>query len=123
VTREQILRPVLIVVGLLFVALLYPGLMFFSREPAIPMIMSIYVTLGVFLLLAARNPSAHRSLIAFAGWANVAHAGVMTLQEYLHVIEPRELVGVIGFGIIGVMLIALTPARVAANRDSASKAA
>jgi len=109
--REGVLRVVLILVGLLFLALAYPGVLFFSRAPGVAMIMSIYVTLGVFLLLAARDPAANRSLIAFAGWANVAHATVMTVQEYLHVIERQELVGVVAFGIIGIALIALAPAK------------
>ena len=81
--RERVLRVVLILVGLLFLALAYPGLMFFSRSPGVAMIMSIYVTLGVFILLAARDPAANRSLIAFAGWANVAHASVMIVQGVL----------------------------------------
>jgi uncharacterized protein DUF6632 len=59
---------VLVVVGLLFCAGVYPMTTFFSREPAMPMIMSIYVTLGIFLLLAVRDPAANRSLIAFGGW-------------------------------------------------------
>lgn len=109
--RERVLRVVLILVGLLFLALAYPGLMFFSRSPGVAMIMSIYVTLGVFILLAARDPAANRSLIAFAGWANVAHASVMIVQEYLHLIERKELVGVVAFGIIGIALIALAPAK------------
>jgi hypothetical protein len=87
------------------------------------MIMSLYVTLGVFLLLAARNPAANRNLIAFAGWANVAHAGVMALQEYWHVIEPRELIGVVVFGIVGAVLIALTPAKDAVKQVSTANAA
>jgi hypothetical protein len=69
--------------------------MFFSREPSVPMLMSIYVTLGIFLLLAVRDPAAKRSLIGFGGWANLAHAGVMAAQEYRNVIESRELVGVV----------------------------
>lgn len=121
--RERIQRVVLIIVGLLFLALVYPGVMFFSREPTIPMIMSLYVTLGVFLLLAARNPAANRSLIVFAGWANVAHAGVMALQEYRHVIASRELVGVVGFGIIGIALIALAPAEQPTKQISTANAA
>ncbi len=67
--RERALKVALILVGLLFLALAYPDVMFFSRESGVAMIMSIYVTLGVFLLLAAHNPAANRSLIAFAGWA------------------------------------------------------
>jgi hypothetical protein len=93
--RERALKIVLVVVGLLFTAGIIPLTMFFSREPAVPMIMSIYVTLGIFLLLAMRDPAANRSLIAFGGWANLAHAGVMAAQEYLHVIERRELAGVV----------------------------
>ena len=38
------------------------------------MMMSLYLTLGIFLLLAVRNPSAHRSLISFAAWSSFAHA-------------------------------------------------
>ena len=109
--RGQVQRGVLIVVGLLFLAAAIPGVMLFFREPSVPMLMSIYFTLGIFLLLGARNPAANRSLIAFAGWANVAHAGVMALQEYRHVIAPRELIGVVVFGIVGVLLIALVPAK------------
>jgi hypothetical protein len=62
--RERALKIVLVVVGLLFSALAYPSLMFVKQEPALAMMLSLYVTLGIFLLLAARNPSAHRSLIA-----------------------------------------------------------
>ena len=50
--RERTLKIVLVVVGWLFAAGIIPLTMFFSREPAVPMIVSIYVTLGIFLLLA-----------------------------------------------------------------------
>jgi succinate-acetate transporter protein len=109
--RERVLQVVLVMAGLLFTAGMIPLTMFFSREPAVAMIMSIYVTLGICLLLAARNPEANRSLIAFAGWANVAHAGVMVVQEFLHVIQRQELLGVVLFGVVGVALIVLTPAK------------
>ena len=109
--RERVLQVVLVMAGLLFTAGIIPLTMFFSREPAVAMIMSIYVTLGICLLLAARNPEANRSLIAFAGWANVAHAGVMVVQEFLHVIQRQELLGVVLFGVVGVALIVLTPAK------------
>lgn len=106
---QRALQIVLVVVGLLFTAGIIPLVMFFSREPAVSMIMSIYVTLGVFLLLAARNPAANKSFIVFAGWANVAHAGVMAVQEFQHVIQRQELLGVTLFGVVGVVLIALAP--------------
>lgn len=116
--RERALRIILILVGFLFVAGVIPLAMFFSREPAVAMIMSIYVTLGIFLLLAARNPAASRNLIAFAGWANLAHAAVMTAQEYRNVIERRELAGVALFAIIGVVLVLLAPANKSTERAS-----
>jgi hypothetical protein len=121
--HEGVQRVVLIVVGLLFLAAVIPGVMFFSREPSVPMLMSLYVTLGVFLLLAARDPAAHHSLIAYAGWANVAHAGVMLVQEYMHVIQRREIVGVVVFGIIGTVLIVVAPAKESVKRVTAARAA
>ena len=50
--RERALQVVLVVVGLIFLAGSYPLLMFFSRDPGVAMIMSIYVTMGIFLLLS-----------------------------------------------------------------------
>ncbi len=107
--REPVLKIVLVLAGLLFSAGVIPLTMFFSRAPAVPMIMSLYVTLGIFLLLAVGNPPANRSLILFAGWANLAHASVMTAQLYRHVIERVEIPGVIVFAIVGAILVALAP--------------
>jgi hypothetical protein len=120
--RERALKIVLVVVGLLFTAGVVPLTMFFSREPAVPMIMSIYVTLGIFLLLAVRDPAANRSLIAYAGWANLAHAGVMAVQEYRNVIQHQELAGVVVFAVVGVVLVALAPAKQRIDRMSAASA-
>jgi succinate-acetate transporter protein len=116
--QGRALKVVLVVVGLLFTAGVVPLTMFFSREPAVPMIMSIYVTLGIFLLLAVRDPAANRSLIVFGGWANLAHAGVMAAQVYQNVIERRELVGVIVFAVVGVVLVALAPSKEAVEKAS-----
>ena len=117
--RERALKVVLVVVGLLFTAAVYPLLIMFSREPAVAMMMSIYATLGIFLLLAARNPAANRSLIAFAGWANLAHALVMAVQKYRHALGANELLGVAVFAVIGVVLVALAPAKPSRERVSA----
>ena len=107
--RERALKVVLVLVGLMFTAAVYPLTIFFSREPALAMMLSLYVTLGVFLLLAARNPSAHRSLIAFTAWSSFAHAAVMGTQAYRKVVERQELMGVAVLIIIGVVLVALAP--------------
>ena len=73
-SRERVLKIVLLVVGVIFSGLIYPLTMFVRQEPALAMMLSLYVTLGIFLLLAARNPSANRSLIAFTAWSSLAHA-------------------------------------------------
>jgi drug/metabolite transporter superfamily protein YnfA len=107
--RVRALRIVMAVAGLLFIALAYPLVMFVRREPSLAMMFSLYVTLGVFLLLSVRNPKDHRSLIAFAGWANIAHAALMVVQVQRHWIERQELIGVMVFGLIGLALVTLGP--------------
>jgi hypothetical protein len=85
----RILRLVLIAFGLVFIfgipALnrLWPsGWAWTPEQPAyLHMIWSIYATLGVFLLLAARNPVEHLSLIWFTVWSSVAHGGVMAVHH------------------------------------------
>ncbi|WP_180539036.1 DUF6632 domain-containing protein [Nevskia soli] len=109
--REASLKIVLIVVGLLFLFLAYPMILFARQEPSLSMMMSLYVTLGVFLLLAARNPTANRSLIAFTAWSSFAHAGVMGTQALQNIVDRGELIGVGVLIIIGVALIALAPAK------------
>ena len=116
--RERVLKIVLVLVGLLFSAGVYPLMVFVRQEPALAMMLSLYVTLGVFLLLAARNPSAHRSLIAFTAWSSLAHATVMSVQAYLNFIARRELIGSAVFMLIGVALIALAPASKPVERAS-----
>jgi len=44
------------------------------------MILSVYATLGIFLLFASRKPLAHLSLIWFTVWSSVVHAVVMAAQ-------------------------------------------
>jgi hypothetical protein len=53
-----------------------------GRSYYLEMIIAIYATLGVFLILAARNPPAHRSLILFTVWSSIVHAGVMAVQSF-----------------------------------------
>jgi len=109
--RELALKIVLVLIGLLFCAAVYPLMLMAKQDPALAMMMSLYATLGVFLLLAARNPSEHRSLIAFTAWSSFAHATLMAVQAFLNLIARRELLGVATFIVIGVALIALAPAK------------
>jgi hypothetical protein len=109
--RERALKVVLVLVGLIFVALVYP-LVAMRLDEALQMMLSVYVTLGIFLLLAARKPSAYRSVIAFAAWSSIAHAAVMVVQAVYDVPERIHfLIGVAAMVIIGIALIALSPAK------------
>ena len=109
--RELALQIVLAVVGLLFIALGYPMVVFMRQAPALSMQFSLYVTLGVFLLLAIRNPPASRSVIAFTAWSSFAHAALMGTQACRNMVARGELIGVAVLVIIGVALIALAPSK------------
>ncbi len=87
------------------------------------MMLSLYVTLGVFLLLAARNPSANRSLIAFTAWSSFAHGAVMAVLAFQIASERRDLlIAVAVLAFIGVALIVLAPAKPSGERVSAAGA-
>jgi hypothetical protein len=122
--RERALKIVLVLVGLFFTAGIYPLIESLlhaaDSDTGDTMMLSLYVALGVFLLIAVRNPSAHRSLIAFAAWSSFAHAVTMSILGLE--IPPQRVGFLIGSGvlvIIGVALIALAPAKEPIERSSA----
>ena len=124
-SREQALKFVMILSGLLSLAGVIPlatSLLDGQRSnDIVPMFLSVYVTLGVFLLIAARNPSEHRSLVLFAAWSSFAHAVVMLVQAYSDVAGRPELFGMAALLVaIGVPLIALMPVKQPAQRVIAS---
>ena len=118
--RERTLKVVLVVVGLVFCALAYPLIMFVKQEPALAMSFSVYVTLGIFLLSASRNPSANRSLIAFTAWSSFVHATLMAGQAFAGLIARGELIGSAVLVVIGVALIVLAPAKMSVEPLSTS---
>ena len=87
---SPLLKPVLTIVGLIFIFgipvlnRLWPsGWAWQPEQPAyLHMIWGIYATLGVFLVLAARNPARHLSLIWFTVWSSVVHASVMAVHSF-----------------------------------------
>ena len=95
----------------LFCPIVYPLIMLGRQAPTLAMMLSLYVTLGIFLLLAARDPSANRSLIAFTAWSSFAHAALMAVQAYLNLNQHGELWGVAALIIIGISLIVLAPGK------------
>jgi hypothetical protein len=76
------------------------------------MLVGVYATLGVFLLLAARDPMANLSLIWFTVWSSVAHAIVMVILALTEPGHMGHFVGDIPLLLIGAAVLAfLTPRR------------
>jgi hypothetical protein len=125
--RERALKIVLILVGLFFSAAIYPAIGGL-RDPANSdtgdtMQMAIYAALGIFLLIAARNPAAHRSLIAFTAWSSFAHAAVMgTLGFKMPENRDGFLIASGVLVVIGIVLIALAPRKQPVEKASAAGA-
>jgi hypothetical protein len=119
--KRRALQVFLAVLGILFIALIYPlytdlwhakWLLEMHNETE-PMFLSFFIALGPFLLIAARNPLAHRLLIVFTAWWNLAHAAVMTIETVqawnrgVH----RDFTDVVIVAAIGVILLVLSPDR------------
>jgi len=114
-------RALLVVLGLLTVVTnIYALVTYFmagvrpTGGTAAPMFWTILAVLGVFLLLAARNPSAYRSLIAYAVWSSVAHTAVMALMAIQLPTRRGELlagVAVTGLGAVLLFVFARSAAR------------
>ena len=114
---QERVRPVaLMLLGVLFFATaIIPVAQIFLRAPrctAGPMLNAVLATLGVFVFLAARNPSAHRSLLAFAAWSSFAHAAIMLVMAFQVPAQQGVLLisaAVTALG--GVLVMVFTPAR------------
>jgi uncharacterized protein DUF6632 len=113
--RERVLKGVLVALGLFFIAGIYPVTMtVWHRDHSgygDAMMLSLYVALGPLLLAAARNPSAHRSLIAFAAWSSFSHAAVMAAMAYRDPSAHELIPGVVILVVIGAGLMALSPSK------------
>jgi len=121
--RLKYLRIVLILAGIACLAvyllmLIWPsGWVWHAGYSDYPlMIVGIYATLGVFLLLAARDPLAHRSLIWFAVWSSVVHGAIMTAQAIAHPGHLGHLLGdVPALFIVAAAIAFLMPRRATDN--------
>jgi len=116
--RLSVLRTVLLVVGLIFLVGIYPLSRIWpsgwswgtGHSHYLMMILGVYATLGVFLIIASRNPLAHRSLIWFTVWSSVVHAVIMAIQAFGDPMERGHLVGdVPALLVVAVALAVLTP--------------
>ena len=117
----RILRIVLVVVGLVFLFGVWPLTIVWpsgwawheaGRSEYLEMILGIYATLGVFLLIASRDPLAHRSLIWFTVWSSVVHGGIMAAQSLAKAQHIGHLWGdVLALFIVAIALAVFTPRR------------
>src|SRR5512143_3193610 len=74
------------------------------------MIIGIYATLGVFLMIAAKNPLEHLSLIWFAVWSSIVHGGIMAVQSIVYPEHRGHLLGDVPVLLIAAAVFAwLTP--------------
>lgn len=116
--RERWLRIALVTFGLVFtvgllpMTILFPGgWMWEPRQTEYEqMILAIYAVLGIFLLRAARRPTAHASLISFTAWSSVVHGGVMLAQALADPTEHANLCGdVPALILVGALFLWLGP--------------
>jgi hypothetical protein len=123
------LRVALVIIGLIFIFGIYPQTVVWpsgwswghGHSHYLMMIIGIYATLGVFLLIAARNPVAHSSLIWFTVVSSVVHAGIMAVQAITDPAEHGHLTGdVPALLVVAIALAVLMPR--AAKRSAPERA-
>jgi hypothetical protein len=117
--RIRYLRLALLFVGIIFIFGIFPltivwpsGWKWHAEGHSAygEMILGIYATLGIFLIIASRNPLAHRSLIWFAVWSSVVHGGIMSVQSVVYPHSIGHLWGdVLALFAVAAVLAPLTP--------------
>lgn len=119
-TRLILLRWALIIIGVIFIIAIYPLMQLWPSgwqwQPAQyeyeQMIIGIYATLGAFLIIAAKNPLQHRSLIWFTVWSSVVHGVIMAVQAIVDTSERGHFLGdVPALFIVAIVLAILMPRR------------
>ncbi|HEX6615227.1 MAG TPA: DUF6632 domain-containing protein [Gemmatimonadales bacterium] len=119
--RTAALRYAMIVVGIIFTFGIYPLTRIWPSgwswgggpSHYLPMILGVYATLGIFLILASRDPLGHRSLIWFTVWSSVVHALVMAQMALGDATERGHLLGDVPALLILALVLALLTLRAA----------
>lgn len=123
-----LLRIALAVVGTIFVIGIYPLTKLWPSGWAwghgtshyLAMIIGFYATLGVFLLLATRDPLANRSLIWFTVVSSVVHAAIMAVQALSDADERGHLLGDVPALLIVAAVLAVLQRRAETPRSVAA---
>jgi hypothetical protein len=114
--RIKYLRLALMLVGLVFVFGIYPLTILWpsgwawhteGHSSYLDMILGIYATLGVFLIIASRNPLAHRSLIWFTVWSSIVHGVIMAIQSVVYAHSLGHLWGDVSALLVVAVVLAL----------------
>ena len=119
-SREQYLRIALVVFGLIFLVGVLPLMMVWpsgwrwipNQSEYEQMIPGVYATLGIFMLLATREPWLHRSLILFAAWSSLVHGGIMAVQAFRGGEMGHMFGDVPALALVGIVLLVLAPREV-----------
>jgi len=122
-SRQQYLRIALIVVGVIFTFGIYPVSILWpsgwtwgqGHSHYLPMILGVYATLGIFLIMASRDPARNTSLIWFTVWSSVVHAVIMAYQSIADGAERGHLAGDIPALLLVAVVLALLAPRTAAH--------
>ncbi len=123
VDRAKYLRIALLVLGafctfgMVPLSLLWPAGWIWhagGRSEYFEMIAGIYATLGVFLMLASRDPPAHKSLIWFTIWSSVVHGAIMTAQALADTRHMGHLLGDVPALFIAAAVLAILMPRASA---------
>lgn len=111
INRMKYLKIALFVVGVIFTFAIYPLTILWpsgwswnpGQSEYLQMILGIYFTLGLFLMMASRNPLAHRSLIWFTVWSSFVHGGIMGIQA---IVYPNQ-IGHLSGDVPALLIVAL----------------
>lgn len=125
--QVKYLKIALLAVGLIFIFGIYPLTIIWpsgwswnmGQSEYLQMILGIYATLGVFLILASRDPLAHRSLIWFTVWSSVVHGAIMAAQSLVKTEYMGHLWGdVAALFVVAIVLALFMPRGVVARAAS-----
>jgi hypothetical protein len=131
--RVQHLRVALVSVGVIFVIGIFPLTIIWPSgwrwhtegSEYLQMILGMYATLGVFLIIASRNPLTHQSLIWFTVWSSAVHGAIMVAQVLADRSQTTHLWGDIPAlfliaAVLGVLTVRAGNSRstIAQNRDT-----
>jgi hypothetical protein len=118
--RLKTLKIVLVLIGAFCVIGIYPLTIVWpsgwtwhasGQSMYLQMILGVYATLGVFLIMAARDPLANLSLIWFAVWSSLVHGGIMAVQAFVYPEHRVHLLGDVPVLLIAAVVVALLTPR------------